>query len=66
MGDELPAKLEEAYLRRMPEELRTKLEKMPRNVRVEVVKALDEYHRFIEEKTYRLLLRLVEALSQRP
>jgi hypothetical protein len=61
MSEELPKELQQAYLKRMPKELREKLETVPPDVRVAILAVVEEYHHRMEEETYRLVLELVKA-----
>jgi mRNA-degrading endonuclease RelE of RelBE toxin-antitoxin system len=61
MSERLRKELQEAHLRRMPEELREKLDTVPPDVRAAILGVVEEYHHRIEEDTYRLVLELVKA-----
>lgn len=63
MPEELSKQLQEAYLRRMPEELKKKLVALPLDVRKAILQVTQEYHLRIEEETYRLVLGIVKAYS---
>ena len=61
MSKEMPKHLEEAYLQRMPKELRVRWNTLSTDVRTEILKALQRYHHVMENETYQLLLGIVDA-----
>jgi hypothetical protein len=61
MSEASRKELQQAHLKRMPEELREKLGTVPPDVRLAIFTAVEEYHHRMEEGTYRLVLELVKA-----
>ena len=53
--------LEEAYVQRMPQELKATFNALSADVRAEILKVLSRYHQVIEKETYQLVLGLVNA-----
>jgi hypothetical protein len=61
MSEGLRKELQQAHLKRMPEELREKLGTVPPDVRLAILAVVEEYHHRMEEETYRLVLELVKV-----
>jgi hypothetical protein len=61
MSEGLRKEVQQAYLKRMPKELREKLDTVPPDLRVAILGVVEEYHHRMEEETYRLVLELVKA-----
>jgi hypothetical protein len=61
MSEGLRNQVQQAHLKRMPEELREKLSTVPPDVRVAILAVVEEYHHRMEEQTYRLVLQLVKV-----
>jgi hypothetical protein len=54
-------KLEDAYVQRMPEELKKKFLELSADERAATIAALVRWHQVIEEETFQLLLGIVNA-----
>lgn len=57
-------KLKEVYYKRMPNELKEKLNTLDADTQNTIFTALDSYHSLIEDKTYELALKLIKALAK--
>ena len=59
-----PRNLEEAYLQRMPPELRTQFSALPDSAREAALKAMVRFHEVMEEETFRLVLGMLQASTK--
>ncbi|HLB99943.1 MAG TPA: hypothetical protein VJL33_01295 [Candidatus Bathyarchaeia archaeon] len=58
---EISKKLEDAYVQRMPPELKEKFVALSVDERKAILKALLRFHQVIEEETFQLVLGMVNA-----
>ena len=58
---EISKKIEDAYVQRMPPELKEKFAALSVDERRVILKALVRFHQVIEEETFQLLLGMVNA-----
>ena len=62
---EISKKLEEAYVQRMPLELKEKFVALSDNEQTAIIKALMRFHQVMEEETFQLVLGIVKASSEK-
>ena len=58
-------KTEEAYVQRMPPELKEKFVALSSDERAAITKALSRFQKVIEEETFQLVLGIVNARSEK-
>ncbi len=58
---EISKKIEDAYVQRMPRELKEKFVALSANERAAIIKALLRFHQVMEEETFQLVLGIVNA-----
>ncbi|MCW4024418.1 MAG: hypothetical protein NWF01_05210 [Candidatus Bathyarchaeota archaeon] len=62
---EMSAKMKDAYVQRMPSELKEKFVVLPVDEQDAIIKALVRVHQVIEEETFQFLLGIVSARKQK-
>ncbi|XES76871.1 MAG: hypothetical protein ACBZ72_11950 [Candidatus Bathyarchaeia archaeon] len=60
---EISKKLEDAYIQRMPEDLKAKFCALSAEERAAILRALVRFHQVIEEETFQLVSGLVNVYS---
>jgi hypothetical protein len=62
---DMSAKMKDAYIQRMPLELKEKFIVLPADEQDAIIKALVRVHQVIEEETFQFLLGIVSARKQK-